>query len=191
MCVHELHISDKHTPRRRHRYCPLWRGPPPPGNNSKSRVINPSAAPYLPSLPPFVLLSAQARAVGVHACAYGCLCVASSPSPVHPSLFVFPTSFSFTRACMYAHAQREEHAISIRSLLFGIYVCDVHCCKLLPCYGHVPTGLIEDPLELALTRRKPETQLNVQRTYYTISRLKWFVVVVIHVQSTLSIEVSR
>lgn len=120
--VHELHISDKHTPRRRHRYCPLWRGPPPPGNNSKSRVINPSAAPCLPSLPPFILLSA--RAVGVHACAYGCLCVASSPSPVHPSLFVFPTSFSFTRACTYAHARREGHAISIRSLLFGMgYTC--------------------------------------------------------------------
>lgn len=49
VCVRELHVSDKHTPRRMHRRCPLRSGPLPPGNNSKSRVINPSAVSSFPT----------------------------------------------------------------------------------------------------------------------------------------------
>lgn len=142
VCVRELHVSDKHTPRRMHRRCPLWSGPPPPGNNSKSRVINPSAVssfpipPLRPSLCP--LTRWVYTPVRVDACAW--------PPPLH--LFIplcsFPTSF-----CTYAHARRWAcNFYPLASLRDGIYVYDVYCCKLLPYYGRVPTGLIEDPLEL-------------------------------------------
>lgn len=137
----KLHVSDKYTPRRMHRRCPLRSGPPPSGNNSKSRVINPSA-PCLPSPYPSSF-SLSARAVGVYACACGCL--ASSPSPVHPSLFV-PNQFL---PCVSVRTRTKTGMQFLHaSLRDGVYVYDVHCCKLLPCYGRVPTGLIEDPLEL-------------------------------------------
>lgn len=120
-CVRELHVSDKHTPRRMHRRCPLRSGPPPLGNNSKSRVINPSAVSSFPTS--FVLLSLLARAVGVHACAYGCLCVASSLFTCS-SLSVRCQPVSPSRGRAYTHTREDGHAISIRSPLFGMgYTC--------------------------------------------------------------------
>jgi len=97
--VRELHVSDKHTSRR----CLLWNGTSPPGNNSKSRVINPSAVSFFPTpLRPSVcpLVRWVYTPVRVDACAW--------PSPLH--LFIpfysFPASSSLMRARTYAHARR-------------------------------------------------------------------------------------
>lgn len=78
------------------------------------------------------------------------VCVRVPPPPVHPPLYPFPTSFPLARARTRERARIYGHAfLSARAPLFVMYVYDVHCCKLLPYYGHVPpTGLIEDPLEL-------------------------------------------
>lgn len=119
MYVRELHVSDKHTPRRMHRRCPLQSGPSPPGNNSKSRVINPSVSSF-PN--PFVLLSGRLCSGCIRLCVwmlvrgllpFTCSSLSVRCQPVSPS-----------RGRARTHTHEDEHAISIRSPLFGMgYTC--------------------------------------------------------------------
>lgn len=144
----EPHVSDKYTPRM-HRCCPLWSSSPPPGNNSKSRVINPSPL-YLPSPPHHPSLSSSV-------CTRVCACMLMrvmlllylSASPFYISL-----SLSRVREYTHTHIQTRMrvymsmHFYSLASPRDG-YMCMM--CIVANCShanGHVPTGLIEDPLEL-------------------------------------------
>lgn len=83
----------------------------------------------------------------------------------------FPNQF-LLHASVHVRTRAKRRACNfypLASLRDGIYVYDVHCCKLLPCYGHVPTGLIEDPLELPWTRTNAtETGNPVERATYLL-----------------------
>lgn len=135
MLSRKLHISDKHTPRM-HRCCPLWSSSPPPGNNSKSRVINPSPVSSFPAPSSFSPL------VCLHARVCVLMRVYSPPLPVHLSI----SNQSLSLAQARIHTNMYFYPLASPQDRYMCMMCIVANCS--HANGHVPTGLIEDPLEL-------------------------------------------
>lgn len=151
-----------------------WSGSPPLGNNSKSRVINPSPV-CLPFPHPFVLLAADSC---VYICTFTCLCVISSSSSsasssTCPSLSTRSQSVSLSRA----RALYNTHTCTFlfARLSLSLRKMDTHVCTCMTrivvncsqCHDRIPTGLIEDPVEIlppiarGLPPTRPETRLNI------------------------------
>lgn len=132
----ELHISDKYTPRM-HCCCPLWSSSPPPGNNSKSRVINPSPVSSFPapsSFSPLVCLHTYV-CVCVYLCVFipllsTCPLLHSHPGFLCLSLFLSVCWQTRIHMCIHEHAFLFAH---LSSRWIYMYMSNVHCCKLLPC----------------------------------------------------------
>lgn len=125
-----------------------WSGSPPPGNNSKSRVINPSSVCLLPFPYPLRLSLCPSADSCVCVCVYVhvrvqlCLCVASSSFSSSSTCLSFssrsqPASFSLAHA--YTHTYFYPFVSLSLSLSFRnmntyirMHVYDAYCCKLLP-----------------------------------------------------------